>query len=205
MAPFPSVPATRARVPEALSGERPAPPRREPRGGAQLATLLALAVGCARLGFEDLGLPTRDPGSALPADGGSTELDAATPSAPNDGGEPDGTQPDGSAPPALPDAGANPQVPADASADAATPAPTPCSLAAPERLGSPNYTGNNLWSPSLSSDRRSLFFAVLVPGWVEEAARRVKGVTSARVNLVFDPPWTPAKMSDEAKLELNML
>jgi metal-sulfur cluster biosynthetic enzyme len=25
------------------------------------------------------------------------------------------------------------------------------------------------------------------------------------VNLVFDPPWTPAKMSDEAKLELNML
>ena len=44
-----------------------------------------------------------------------------------------------------------------------------------------------------------------MPGWVEEAARRVKGVTSARVNLVFDPPWTPAKMSDEAKLELNML
>ena len=44
-----------------------------------------------------------------------------------------------------------------------------------------------------------------MPGWVEEAARRVKGVTGARVNLVFDPPWTPAKMSDEAKLELNML
>jgi FeS assembly SUF system protein len=44
-----------------------------------------------------------------------------------------------------------------------------------------------------------------MPGWVEDAARRVKGVTSASVNLVFDPPWTPSRMSDEAKLELNML
>jgi metal-sulfur cluster biosynthetic enzyme len=44
-----------------------------------------------------------------------------------------------------------------------------------------------------------------MPGWVEAAARKVAGVESASVNLVFDPPWTPAKMSDEAKLELNML
>ena len=44
-----------------------------------------------------------------------------------------------------------------------------------------------------------------MPGWVESAARKVAGVKSARVNLVFDPPWTPAHMSDEAKLELNML
>jgi FeS assembly SUF system protein len=44
-----------------------------------------------------------------------------------------------------------------------------------------------------------------MPGWVQEAAQRVRGVTSANVNLVFDPPWTPTRMSDEAKLELNML
>jgi metal-sulfur cluster biosynthetic enzyme len=44
-----------------------------------------------------------------------------------------------------------------------------------------------------------------MPGWVEDAARKVNGVTGAKVNLVFDPPWTPARMSDEAKLELNML
>lgn len=44
-----------------------------------------------------------------------------------------------------------------------------------------------------------------MPGWVEAAARKVEGVKSASVNLVFDPPWTPARMSDEAKLELNML
>jgi FeS assembly SUF system protein len=44
-----------------------------------------------------------------------------------------------------------------------------------------------------------------MPSWVEEAAMRVEGVKSAKVNLVFDPPWSPARMSDEAKLELNML
>jgi FeS assembly SUF system protein len=44
-----------------------------------------------------------------------------------------------------------------------------------------------------------------MPGWVEQAARKVKGVNSVNVNLVFEPPWTPARMSDEAKLELNML
>ncbi|HVY85767.1 MAG TPA: SUF system Fe-S cluster assembly protein [Caulobacterales bacterium] len=44
-----------------------------------------------------------------------------------------------------------------------------------------------------------------MPGWVEEAALKVEGVKSAKVNLVFDPPWTTARMSDEAKLELNML
>ena len=44
-----------------------------------------------------------------------------------------------------------------------------------------------------------------MPTWVEEAALRVPGVKTAKANLVFDPPWTPARMSDEAKLELNML
>jgi len=44
-----------------------------------------------------------------------------------------------------------------------------------------------------------------MPTWVEVAARKVPGVKSVRVDLVFDPPWTPARMSDEAKLELNML
>ncbi len=44
-----------------------------------------------------------------------------------------------------------------------------------------------------------------MPGWVEEAAMKVEGVKTVKVSLVFDPPWTPARMSDEAKLELNML
>ncbi len=44
-----------------------------------------------------------------------------------------------------------------------------------------------------------------MPGWVQEAVAKVEGVDSVRVNLVFEPPWTSSMMSDEAKLELNML
>ena len=43
-----------------------------------------------------------------------------------------------------------------------------------------------------------------MPGWVEEAVLSIPEVKSCAVNLVFDPPWDPSLMSDEAKLELNM-
>ena len=43
-----------------------------------------------------------------------------------------------------------------------------------------------------------------MPGWVEDAARKVEGVKSAKASIVFDPPWDPSRMSDEAKLQLNM-
>ncbi len=44
-----------------------------------------------------------------------------------------------------------------------------------------------------------------MPGEVEMRVMAVQGVGAAEVNLVWDPPWDPAKMSDEAKLELGML
>ena len=44
-----------------------------------------------------------------------------------------------------------------------------------------------------------------MPGWIENAARTVEGVADVEVRLTFDPPWTPARMSDEARLALNML
>ncbi|KDA01364.1 SUF system Fe-S cluster assembly protein [Hyphomonas oceanitis] len=44
-----------------------------------------------------------------------------------------------------------------------------------------------------------------MPGWVETAARTVEGVTDVEVRLTFDPPWDPSRMSDEARLALNML
>jgi FeS assembly SUF system protein len=44
-----------------------------------------------------------------------------------------------------------------------------------------------------------------MPGWVEAAALKVEGVKSAKASLVFDPPWDPSRMSDEARLQLNML
>ena len=44
-----------------------------------------------------------------------------------------------------------------------------------------------------------------MPGEVEMRVAAVPGVRDCDVNLVWDPPWDMAKMSDEAKLELGML
>jgi len=43
-----------------------------------------------------------------------------------------------------------------------------------------------------------------MPIWVENAVNAVPGVKSTAVNLTFDPPWDKDRMSDEAKLALNM-
>ena len=44
-----------------------------------------------------------------------------------------------------------------------------------------------------------------MPGEIEMRVGSVPGVGTVDVNLVWDPPWDPQKMSDEAKLELGML
>jgi FeS assembly SUF system protein len=43
-----------------------------------------------------------------------------------------------------------------------------------------------------------------MPDWVRDAVMTIPEVTECAVNLVFEPPWDPSRMSDEAKLELNM-
>ncbi|GAA6157225.1 SUF system Fe-S cluster assembly protein [Pyruvatibacter sp. HU-CL02332] len=43
-----------------------------------------------------------------------------------------------------------------------------------------------------------------MPQWVSDAISSVDGVGDVKVNLVFDPPWTPERMSDEARVALNM-
>ena len=43
-----------------------------------------------------------------------------------------------------------------------------------------------------------------MPGWVENAVGGVPGVGLVRVQLVFNPPWDPSRMSDEARVALNM-
>jgi FeS assembly SUF system protein len=43
-----------------------------------------------------------------------------------------------------------------------------------------------------------------MPGWVENAVSSVPGVGQVKVKLVFDPPWDMSRMSDEARLALNM-
>jgi FeS assembly SUF system protein len=47
--------------------------------------------------------------------------------------------------------------------------------------------------------------AETMPAEVELRVSAVPGVRDAEVNLVWDPAWDPAKMSDDAKLELGML
>ncbi|MGN6154845.1 MAG: SUF system Fe-S cluster assembly protein [Sphingomicrobium sp.] len=44
-----------------------------------------------------------------------------------------------------------------------------------------------------------------MPGEVEMRVLSVPGIRDAEVKLVWDPPWDPSKMSDEARLELGML
>jgi len=43
-----------------------------------------------------------------------------------------------------------------------------------------------------------------MPGWVENAVSAVPGVGQVKVKLVFDPPWDMSRMTDEARLALNM-
>jgi FeS assembly SUF system protein len=43
-----------------------------------------------------------------------------------------------------------------------------------------------------------------MPNMVRDALLTVPGIGEVTVNMTFDPPWTPDRMSEEAKLELNM-
>jgi FeS assembly SUF system protein len=44
-----------------------------------------------------------------------------------------------------------------------------------------------------------------LPPFVETQIRRIPGVSEAKVEIVWDPPWTQDRMSDEAKLQLGLL
>ena len=43
-----------------------------------------------------------------------------------------------------------------------------------------------------------------MPVWVENAVASVPGVKAVTVNMVFDPPWDQSRMSDEARVALDM-
>lgn len=42
-----------------------------------------------------------------------------------------------------------------------------------------------------------------MPGWVENAVSAVEGVSGVDVNMTFDPPWTPDRMSEEAQIAVG--
>ena len=43
-----------------------------------------------------------------------------------------------------------------------------------------------------------------MPGWVENAVSTVQGVQSCKATIVFDPPWDHSRMSEEARVAMNM-
>lgn len=43
-----------------------------------------------------------------------------------------------------------------------------------------------------------------MPIWVKNAVSAVPGVSDVKVNMVFDPPWDQSRMSDEARMALDM-
>ncbi|MFC0190883.1 SUF system Fe-S cluster assembly protein [Aureimonas pseudogalii] len=42
-----------------------------------------------------------------------------------------------------------------------------------------------------------------MPGWVENAVASVEGIQVVKVELVFTPPWTPERMSEEAQVAVG--
>lgn len=48
-------------------------------------------------------------------------------------------------------------------------------------------------------------FAATLPGQVEMAVKGVEGISDAAVEMVWDPPWSQERMSEEAKLQLGLL
>lgn len=47
--------------------------------------------------------------------------------------------------------------------------------------------------------------AISLPGEVEDKLRRLPGVTEVKVEVVWDPPWDPSRMSEAARLQLGFL
>ena len=43
-----------------------------------------------------------------------------------------------------------------------------------------------------------------MPVWVENAVSAVTGIMGTKVTMSFDPPWDPSRMSDDARVALNM-
>ncbi len=77
-----------------------------------------------------------------------------------------------------------------------------------------NYELGLIYRVDIGDDRRVAIDMTLtapgcpvageMPGWVENAVSTVPGVVEATVNMVFDPPWDQSRMSDEARIALDM-
>jgi metal-sulfur cluster biosynthetic enzyme len=44
-----------------------------------------------------------------------------------------------------------------------------------------------------------------MPAEIEEKVKAISGVSDVKIDLVWDPPWEPSKMSEAARLQLGMM
>jgi metal-sulfur cluster biosynthetic enzyme len=44
-----------------------------------------------------------------------------------------------------------------------------------------------------------------MPAEIEEKVKAISGVSGVKIDLVWDPPWDPSKMSEAARLQLGMM
>jgi Tol biopolymer transport system component len=75
-------------------------------------------------------------------------------------------------------------------------APCLCTFEAPERLADPNFAGNDLWSPTLSSDGLSLYFGLTVPGLAEQVAAATRADRASAFGL-GQPLAAPVNLGKE--------
>ena len=69
----------------------------------------------------------------------------------------------------------------------------------------PEYAKNGDLQASVTLTTPHCPVAESLPNEVELRVLSVPGIRDAEVKLVWDPPWDPSRMSDEARLELGML
>jgi hypothetical protein len=197
-----------------------------PRRAVLLLAFVQLGVGCARFGFDrldldpDLGAPGsltngvggRDgvggggsgAGGASGAGGGGDvgggssgeiRVDAGGPARADAGfgGAPDGNCSDG--------ARNGDEDGVDCGGSRCV--PCVCSLGAPVRLADPNYAGNNLWSPTLSSDGLRLYFGVTIPALSEQVAVATRTDTESSFGL-GQPLAAPINLGKEGTPYLTL-
>jgi hypothetical protein len=78
-------------------------------------------------------------------------------------------------------------------------APCPCAFGAPEPLGNPNNAGS-VWAPTLSSDGRTMYLSLTVPGFNEQvavAARPDRGNTFGNLSILPSPVNTSTEGTPE--------
>ena len=78
-------------------------------------------------------------------------------------------------------------------------------LAAPDKPVKWDIADDNKVQIEMTLTSPACPVAGILPGEVEEKVKTVQGVSDAAVELVWDPPWNPSMMTEEAQLELGIL